>query len=436
MQLQAAPEGEGKQNAPGNAAMQLTPSTEVPDLEEDVVKKVNAFLAAGKKQEAIDEMMAALVKKDPTLFNLANLDGGKVHHSWSASAHAAYGPKTKTWLQDMLNKGPADIKTDEDAMRKYLDTLTIPADELEFHVEISDNFCNNAANLYSSIRHEFVHVQQKLDNPFRYLSTSEIGRGWANPSTSDQNEADEREAYGWEADNLTGTGLDQRPNDVWNVYRQLSKIGPYTSDKDAVKKWKSRLDKLWETAFSGLLNRAEAAIVLAKAGTLDAAGETQLEKDHGQLKDLWRFSSNRSTIASTYESRYEDVNNYYEEKEFATMMKDAEAEIKTAKKGYDGYNVWSPLFEKWINLSASVQTAHKAEYTRIMPGIWTAAFDIMLATSEKYYNEDKDGWERAINSYLRECGNMLLNTKKSMVSDEVKKAKQEELDAMKKKLGR
>ena len=435
MQLQAAP-GEKQNAAPGNAPMQLTPSKEVPDLDETVVNKVNAFLKAGKKQEAINEIMKALVAKDPALFDLSKLDGGKVHHTYAASAHAAYGPKTKTWLQGMLAKGPADIKTDKKAMRKYLDTLTIPAKELQFHVEISDNFCNNSANLYSSIRHEFVHVKQKIDSPFKYLSTSEIGTGWANPSTDYQQGFNEFEAYGWEADNLKGTGLDQRPNDVWNVYKQLAKNGPSSTDKVNHKKWEDRLDKLWETAFTGLLTRAEAAVVLAKKGTLDASGQKQLDDDHYQLKDLWGYKSYRTAIAAKYKARFEAINSYYEGKEFAAKMKEAETKIKSAKKGYDAYNVWSPLFKKWINLSPAVQATHKAEYTRIMPGIWTAAFDMILATAEKLHKEDAKGWKRAVDDYLWEAGNMLLNTDKSMVDAKVKAAKQKELDAMKKKLGR
>ncbi len=427
LQRQAAP--------PQNAALQLTPSKEVPDLEEDVVTKVNAFLQAGKKQEAIDEIMKALAAKDPAQFDLSVLDGGKVHHTYSSSAHAALGPKAKAWLQTMLTKGPEKIKTDKAEMRKYLDTLALPKDQMDFHVEISDNFCNNAANLYSSIRHEFVHVGQKRANPFKYLSTSEIGRGWANPSLDYDHDFNEFEAYGWEADNLTQTGMDQRPSDAWNVYIQLAKHGPdRTSDPDNNKLWKQKLEKLWTTAFTGLLVRAEGGITKQKAGTLDATGEKQLDDDHYQLKKLWGFGHNYPTSSEKVEARYKAVNSYYEGKEFVKLMKESETKILAAKKGYDGFNVWRPLHNEWINLSADLQQAHQAEYTRIMPGIWTKTFDLFVLQAEKLHKEDPVSWKSAIEDYVWRSGNMLLNTKTSMVDDKVKEAKQKELDALKAKV--
>lgn len=426
-QLQAAP----GQNAP----MQLTPSKEVPDLDEAVVEKVNKFLAAGKKQEAINTIMAALAIKDPAKFNLGALDGGKVHFTYSASAHAALGPKAKKWLSGMLAKGPKEIKTDEGEMRKYLDTLAMPADQLDFHVEISDNFCNNAANLYSSIRHEFVHVEQKRRDPFKYLSTSEIGSGYANPSTKYQHGMNEFEAYGWEEANMASTGLDQRPNDVWNVYSQLADHGPSrTSDPDNNKKWKGQLANLWKTAFTGLLTRAEAAIVQAKAGKLDATGQQQLDKDHYKLKDLWGYRDNHKLTFPPFEARYKAVNLYYEGKEFAALLKKSEAEIKTAKPGYDGFNIWRPLHNKWINLDAATKKAYLAEYTRIMPAIWAKTFDLFVSKIETLFAEDPKAWKRAIDDYIWRCDNMFLNTKTSMVSDETVAAKKEILKALKLKI--
>lgn len=422
-----------RQTAPGqNAPLQLKPSTEVPDLDEAVVTKVNAFLKAGKSQEAINEIMKALAAKDPAKFDLTALDGGKVHHTYSSSAHAALGPKAKAWLQAALKKGPPKIKTDKAEMRKYLDSLTLPKDQMDFHVEISENFCNNAANLYSSIRHEFVHVAQKKANPFKYLSTSEIGSGWANPSTDYQHGMNEFEAYGWEADNLTQTGLDQRPGDVWNVYKQLAKHGPSsTSDPKNNKLWKQKLEKLWNTAFSSLLTRAEGAIVKAKAGTLDATGQKQLDDDHYQLKDLWGYRHHYPTSAGKLKARYEAVNGYYAGKKFVESMKKAEKDIKSVTSPLGGYNIWDNLSDEWRNLGGTLQKAHKAEYSRIMPIIWTKAFDLIIAEVDKLYKADPK--DSRIPRYLSRTWQILAYATDSMVDAKLKAAKQKIHDDWKKK---
>ena len=74
---------------------QFKPSKEVPDLDEAVVEKINAFLKAKKLQEAIDEVFKALTAKDAVKYAPSAFQGKKLHLTYSSSAHASIGKTTQ-----------------------------------------------------------------------------------------------------------------------------------------------------------------------------------------------------------------------------------------------------------------------------------------------------------------------------------------------------
>jgi hypothetical protein len=430
-----------RQAAPGNV-IQKKPSTEVPDLEEDVVTDLNKFIAAKDHQGALDCMLKALEKKDPATFDSKMLQGGKMKPIGGTS-NTGIGTKTQTWLKKELEKGPKDIKTDEKACRKYLDGLAVPNDELQIRIEISTEALNSAANIYTTVRHEFIHFQQIKKAPLKYISSSDFPSGFANPSQSTDVALMEVEAYLWEAENIANTGADKDPWLLWNNYIHLNeKWGGTVKTESATLKprFLAAMETVWEKALDGYLVKAEALIKAAGTGAMDAKAVTALNDAMNYIGDLWAYRGNYSAKEKTYQPRVEAVKKYQKDAEaskadaeFPTKLADAVKKFKSASSDYDGYNVWNRLVKDWKALSPTGQKKYEADYAKEVVPIWTGSFDMLDKDMTATYAKDKDdsnlvGEANAMNKMVDQAAD-------SKIDDKTLAPRKKILDAWIKKLG-
>lgn len=420
------------------SVVQRKPSTEVPDLDEAVVEKINKALAEGKKATALSIMLDALAKKDPVKYDKTKLVGGKMHITYG-NAETSRGPKFKAWLEDMLKKGPAEIKKGDAEMQKYLNTLTPPADKQDFKVEIGDGFFNNASHLYSTVRHEFMHVDQMRAKPMEVIVSSEWPSGFTKPSHKSELNAREFEAYSWEADSLANTGLGGNPDDTWNLFKQLASHGPKRSNADDIKKWNARLDNLFQLTFGKYLATAEALLKGVAAKPLNEADHKKVDDAYQRMERLWRYPEYRTKFETKFKTRYEAVEKYIKDKEaeknaaaFMGKLKAAEKKMKGASSDWDGYNIWRPIYDDWIALPASAQKKFEAEVKKILPGMWVKGFDLLEKDLVAMWKVDKN--DRNIINEWNGMSRMISRGKKSFVDDATWKARKAKLDEWDKKI--
>ena len=432
MQMQQAPK-----------VIQRVPSKEVPDLEKDVVDKVNAALKAGQQQKALDLILAALIAKDPAAFDSKFLVGGRLHTKGGGNSLTETGPKFKKWLTDKLEKGPKKAEDDEAACRKYMDTLSVPKDLPDIKISIANSRFKNVSILYSVIRHEFIHYQQVRKNPLKHLSTSEWPAGFANPSENGSLKVMEVEAYLWEAENLTKTGAIKKPQFVWNVYKMLnsSMSGAFSKEvKPFKKRWNAALANLFKISLDGFLKEVETLIAKVGPGPVNKATYTKIEAAIVYVDDLWGYKQHYPAETKTLKKRYEKIKTFekgvesaHNTSKFPAALTEAENKLKNAKDAYDGYNVWNPLYQDWIALDAKAQKQFEVRYTKIIVPAWTAAFEMINKRMVKLYDKDKD--DSRLNRLANVMFRVLQGSTKSKIDAKTKAAKQDILDKWKKKLG-
>lgn len=403
------------------SVIQTKPSTEVPDLDESVVNAINAALGSGDKAKALSLLLEALAAKDPVKYDKAKLVGGKLHTT-SGSSLTQRGPKFQAWLEEMLKKGPANIKTGDKAMQAYLDSLTPPADKVDIKVSIGNGFFNNVSHLYSTVMHEFIHVDQLRANPMKAIMTSEWPAGFDKPSHGTEIGLREFEAYSWEEANLAQTGMDKHPDEMWNLFEQLRSHGPLSSDAAASAKWKASLENLFKLSFGLYLSAAEALMKQAAAKPLDKTQEAQLEQQYLQMKDLWGFEHQFPATSALFKARYEVVAKYFKDKadqkaaaDFPAALKKAETAIQAASSDYDAYNVWNPLFQKWKALPAAAQQQHLAATKKLLPAIWEKSFDMLEKKLAAIFKADK--MDRNVVPIWNTLSELVYEAQDSLVED-------------------
>lgn len=432
VQMQAAP-----------AVVQRKPSDEVPDLDEEVVKKINAALKTGDHQKALDLILNALVAKDPATFNKDFLVGKKLHTKGGGDSLAEIGPKMQTWLAGELKKGPEKIKKDEDACQKYLATLSVPKDMPDIKISIARARFKSAPVLYSVIRHEFIHFQQIRKNPLEYIPSGEWPAGYANPSKNTKGAIREVEAYLWEAENLKLTGAAADPQFVWNKFEMLnSKMSEstVTDAKPYKKRWKAALANLFKVSLGGFISQAEALIKKAGEAEMGDAALKELKAAFVYCEDLWGYRANFSAEAKLLEKRYKALEKYIEAAkaskaaaQFPAALAKAAKDFKGASSDYDGYNIWKPLLSEWKKLDAKSQTKLEKEYANVMVPIWKGAFKMLDDIMIKLHAKNKK--DRNLVDLANAMNRMLQGAADSKIDAKTKAANQAILDKWIKLLG-
>ena len=176
----------------------VVPSKEAPGLPETVATEVNKQLAAHKRQEALNVLVAHLGTTGE--IDLTLLEGKKMYYV-AATAGEGLSPEPgyqKDGLGGLVAR-PTPVRIGPAAFKQGLSWL------------------------YSSVMHEYQHVLQ-FHNPGAKGTTGQVPIPWLI-------ERQEVEAYAWEILNATKTGLDQKPKLIKENWRRLHedhwlKLGP------------------------------------------------------------------------------------------------------------------------------------------------------------------------------------------------------------------
>jgi len=179
-------------------AVSAKKSTEVPDLTIGTVTKVKAKITAGKKQDAIDLILAEV--KASKMPNLDKCEGKTVKYDSSISGEGlctcTYNPTT--------NKVTKIV------------------------VKVGDKAFSSAAWLYSSMMHEYQHVNQYLADPKKAAGNDALT---------------EFEAYSWEIHHASETGVTKQTNKMKDLGKRMKSQGWDKMTEDEKKANKATYDK-------------------------------------------------------------------------------------------------------------------------------------------------------------------------------------------------
>lgn len=379
----------GKQAAP---KPKPSPSTEVPDLDEATVKAIKKAIAANDKAKALSILLKALNAKDPAFYDISILEDQKLFTKYGSTSNTAQGKNFKKWLPTALSKAPKDAKNNDGKMRTYLNTLKVPNGSLDVRVNISEKAFSSVSNLYSTVRHEYIHVNQIKAAPLLYISSSVWPRGYSNPSEKTELNKREIEAYLWEADNIKNTGLINDPQAIWNIRTQLSDEGLLGAKNIASysARWEKALKDLWTLSATGYIQQGEATIKAAGTNPLNATQVNKLEEVKRYLDDLWAYTKVNAKDRTALKPRYQAISDAL----FPSILAIAKKDMGSARSGYDGYNVWNPLIKAWRGLSSGAKTKNETAYKAVMLPLFSKAFSQMetLFWKEQKANQDTNSY--------------------------------------------
>lgn len=411
------------------ASIQRTPSTEVPDLDQKVVDDVNTALKADDKDAALQHILNALASMDATTFDTSVLHDNKLHTKLGSTSNTAQGPAFTAWLAGELAKGPANLKRDKAKTKAFLSKLTVPKDKLDIIVQISEESFQNASRLYSTVRHEWIHVEQFKAKPLEYIASTEFPREYANPSDSDVLTAREIEAYLWEAEHMDQTGTKVLPYEVWNTWNQLRKKWsdiPARQKEPLKARFGAAFKNTWEVAFEGYLKEAEGITSAAGSSGIGDDEFKKLKEADRYLTDMWEHREDQTVAWSGFKDRRLAVKGTV----LTKPLVEVEATLKAGSiaKGIDGYNLWEPIVTQWINVDAPTQAVYKKRFAEVLPALFDATFTLF----EKEFTEDySNGDKTYMESRFDFMGKMLINADKSMVKTSEQTKYKKRLDKMK-----
>ncbi len=435
----AAPAGVGLADdpkAPATPIKNTDPSTEVPDLLHGEVTAIKAVLATNRT-EALKLMLAALQRIDAAKFASTDLDGAALHASGGSST--VQGPKFEAWLEANLDAYATAAKKERRALtaaeiRKSITATPPPADKKDVRVEIGTGHFKSASLLYSTVRHEFIHVAQLRANFTAHLPSSVMPSGVSAPDSGTTHQDNELEAYLWEMENLARTGLTD-PGEIHLLWEQCSNAW-LNAGKTAAATFGPRFKKafaaIWRLGIDAHI--AELATLHAafkKGGTVDDSLVRTRKADMGQF---WSYRNNHGIVWAPVETRYDAAVKQADEmlavKQTAEVTQQLDDVDAALKAGYTdaltAYQAWWGLVNAWNRLDATARTPLEARAKITLPAVWDKAFTLYEARITALLTTDVDAADTLL---VEKIGTLWTHRAKSFVVEATYAPRKTKLDA-------
>lgn len=375
---------------PDSAPKDTDLSTEVPDLQ-------NGELAAIKKvitsdpDKALKELLKALQRIDATTFSVDDLTGKQLGTKGGPSV-TKQGPVFQAWLDTYLDgvataKSKTKDKLTKAEVKQAISDAAPPADKKDISCSISTAAFSSASLLYSTVRHEFVHVAQIRASYLEYIPSSLMPQGVSSPSESKVGADREVEAYLWEMENLAGTGLTDL-GEVFLLWDQCKTA--WENSGPGSNKFKARFEAafkaVWVKSMDGHLAAIDTAYqAFQKASSVaDASNVQTLESN---LDKLWRFRKNFGINWAPYaakeaaaEKQLKEMNASIKADAFKKTLVEVDAKLKA---GYaddqDALTALKDLTGQWDALEQATRDAVKDRFKATAPVLWEKTLTLMEA---------------------------------------------------------
>jgi len=422
-------------------AKDTDPSPEVPDLQNGEVAAIKKVW--GSQDDVLKELLKALQRINATAFDSSDLEGGVLHAG--GGSRTRQGPKFQTWLETTLDahaktlkKKTSELKGAE--VKAALKATPVPAASKDISVTIGSGHFASLPLLYSTVRHEFVHVAQLRPDMTGYIPTNMMPAGLDSPSTSSTGNDRELEAYQWEMEHLAGTGL-KDTGELFLLWDKSSDAWMNASPAARTKvdpQYGKAFNNVWGLAMDGHVAAIDTAYqAFKKAGKL--ADESAVRELQRELKLMWKYGGNFGNKPASREPSYKAALAQTEEMlgsakadAFKKLLDQADAELKTGYKvGDDAYDTWEKLTTRWINLDADQVKSFKARFEVTGPALWDKAFTLYEAEILKRIQDGGAGEAKEL--LEGNVARMFLNAAVSLVKAADYKDRHDKLKAAVKK---
>lgn len=374
-------------------------STEVPDLQNGEVDAIKKAIAAGDKDEALRLMLKALQRIDPTTFKDDDLSENKLR---TGTSKTRQGPKFEAWLKTYLDdvaakKSKATSKLTKGEVAKAMSEAKPPADQKDIWVMIGNGHFGTVSLLYSTVRHEFVHVQQLRKDYLTQISRFVMPAGLDPPDSGKLGEDREVEAYLWEMEHLANTGLTD-PGELkllWNACSNAFLNASAGATKTFGARFKAAFKDVWKKAMDGHI-AAIGEHYQKFTASKTVAEPSQVEKLRDDMETLWlnrdKFENTWTAHTASHKTALDQATEmltWIKSDRFTKLLDQIDGEIKT---GYT--NPDDPMMRRtnlrsaWDELEAATKTALKARYETTGPALWEKTFDAIEVEVRKRIKAD------------------------------------------------
>jgi hypothetical protein len=356
-------------------------SKEVPDLTVAEVTAIKAVLKSDRAA-ALKLLGKALLRIDAQAFSQADLEGNKLHVSGGSST--AQGAAFQGWLMNYLDKYAKDrnkrrSKLTKAEVKAAIARATVPVGKKDIRVRIGRGHFASVSLLYSTVRHEFIHVQQLRKDYLAHIPDSVMPSGVNSPSSGTTHQDRELEAYLWEMEHLSGTGL-SNPSEIHLLWESCSNAWLNAGPR-ARKKFGARFKKAFRVVWGKAMDAHLAAIasqhaVFLKTGSVpDEARLRTFKSDMGQM---WIYRNNHRIKWRPYTKKYAEAG-----KQLVAMLGSLfKPYLKAAKKALQEtdpakvYAAWLALLNQWINLDRDVRRSYRRQFAATAPALWKRSFTL------------------------------------------------------------
>jgi uncharacterized protein DUF4157 len=375
---------------PDTAPKDTDPSTEVPDLR-------NGELAAIKKvitsdpDEALKQLLKALQRIDAKQFAVDDLTGKQLGTKGGSSV-TKQGPVFETWLDSYLGgvaaaKSKTKDKLTKAEVKQAIHEAVPPADKKDISCRISTGAFASASLLYSTVRHELVHVGQIRASYLEYLPSSLMPQGVSSPSDSKVGEDREVEAYLWEMEHLASTGLTDL-GEVFLLWEQCSTA--WLNSGPGSNKLKARFEAAFKTVWGKSMDGHLAAIDTAYQAfkkTSSVASASNVQTLESNLDKLWRYRNNFGINWNPYvaretaaETQLKEMNASIKADAFKKTLDSVDAKIKAGYADDQGaLTALKDLTGQWDALEQATRDAVKDRFKATAPVLWEKTLALMEA---------------------------------------------------------
>jgi hypothetical protein len=390
------------------------PSPDVPDLLVADAKAIQAALVlargaateperAAAREKALKVMLICLQRVDRSKFASDGLVEGKIHYS-EGNSKTLQGEGFAVFLRAHLEKHATNLgkkrtdltKAEVTSALGALKVADIPKDDRTIHVQINTSHFATVSLLYSTVRHEWVHVEQLRAGYLAYIPDAVL-RGVPGPDTGTLYDDREVEAYLWEMENLAGTGLKEASH-VFTVWSQSAKHwgkAGLQAKKTLDARFKAAFAPTWKLAVEGHVTAIAAHHAkLKKDATVENPATVRtLYRDLEQLwKDRSRFGIEAGWKA--HEAARATAIAQCEEILAKVISNDLDAADKAVAAGglsaEDAYRTWFRLLNlPKDELPRSVVALHEARFKTTAPPLWEKAFTGFAVEIRKKIAEGK-----------------------------------------------
>lgn len=383
-------------------------SAEVPDLQNGELAAIKKVIASDPDQ-ALKEVVKALQRIDAKQFVVDDLTGKELGTKGGPST-TKQGPAFEAWLDGYLagvlkdktkdadKDGAApkkDAKLTAAEVKVAVGSAAPPADKKDISCRISTAAFASASLLYSTVRHEFVHVGQIRARYLEYIPDSVMPNGASSPSDAKVGADREVEAYLWEMENLANTGLTDL-GEVFLLWDQCKSAwqnsGPGSNKLQA--RFAAAFKAVWGKSMDGHLAAIDTAYkAFQKAGAVADAGKLQTQQDH--LDTLWRFRNNFGIAWAPYvakqaaaEKQLKEMNASIKADGFKKTLDSVDAKIKAGfADDQDALAALKDLVGKFDALEQATRDAVKDRFKATAPVLWEKTLALMEAEIRRRIGE-------------------------------------------------